>query len=279
MTPLARRAEARLGEAVRAATRLSGGMMGEVWRLELESGRAVVAKRSANDLRVEAMMLRYLAERGALPVPEVLWAEADLLLLAFAPGSSRFDADAERHAAECLAALHARSWRAFGFPDDTLLGRLRQPNPPTARWVAFFREARLGYLMGVLGARLPDALRRRLTRLLHDLDGLLLEPPQPALLHGDVWASNVLAERGRITAFLDPALAYGHPELELAYVALFGTFGAAFFRRYQELAPLEPGFFERRRHVYALYPLLAHLHFFGEAYAPMLEESLTRAGY
>ena len=47
-------------------------------------------------------------------------------------------------------------------------------------------------------------------------------------------------------------------EVELAYIEMLSTFGAAFFERYNALRPIDPGYFEARRDIYQLYPLLVH---------------------
>src|SRR5690606_31505376 len=101
----------------------------------------------------------------------------------------------------------------------------------------------------------------------------------PALIHGDLWTTNILAQDGRITGFLDPAIYYAHPEIELAFSTLFNTFDAPFFERYRQLRPLEPGFFETRRDIYNLYPLLVHVRLFGGGYVGALERFLRRFGY
>jgi fructosamine-3-kinase len=126
---------------------------------------------------------------------------------------------------------------------------------------------------------LPMAMLQRLERLAARLDTLLEEPPYPSLLHGDLWTGNVLVGRGgRIAGFVDPAIYFGHPEIELAFGTLFGTFGAPFFRRYAEQRPLTPGFFELRRDLYNLYPLLVHVCLFGAGYLGGIERTLGRLG-
>ncbi len=45
---------------------------------------------------------------------------------------------------------------------------------------------------------------------------------------------------------IDPAVYYGHPEMDLAYVDFFAPVPDALFQGYQELAALAPGFAERR---------------------------------
>jgi fructosamine-3-kinase len=263
---------------------LSGGCIGQVYRVRLADGRRLVVK--ADDgpeprLDVEGYMLRYLAGQSQLPVPAVWHSSPNLLLMDFLPGDSHFSAGAQRHAAELLAALHEVTAPHYGLERDTLIGGLHQPNSPSDTWLTFFREHRLLYMgrVAVENGRLPPPLWQRVQRFADNLDHWLLEPEQPSLLHGDVWTTNVLAQGDRITGFLDPAIYYGHPEIELAFTTLFGTFGQPFFDHYQTLRPLHPGFFEERRDIYNLYPLLVHVRLFGGGYVGSVERILARFGY
>ncbi|MBX6368995.1 MAG: fructosamine kinase, partial [Rhodospirillales bacterium] len=69
-----------LGSAVTAANALSGGSIAAVWRVRLADGRDAVVK-SGRGLDLEAWMLRWLERETAAPVPKVLHAEEDLLVL------------------------------------------------------------------------------------------------------------------------------------------------------------------------------------------------------
>jgi fructosamine-3-kinase len=275
-----RRVAAVLGEPVTTLTELDGGMVGTVHRVGFESGRTVVAKTGDTPLAVEARMLRYLARHTALPVPAVEYAGPDLLVLEHAAGDTTHGPAVARDAADHLAALHDHTAGAFGFPFDTLSGPLRQPNPWTASWVTFFGDHRLGHVtdrareVGSVDAETAA----RLDAVVANLDALLDAPAQPALVHGDVWAENVLSEDGRVTAVLDPACYYGHPEVELAYVAWTGAFGERFFERYREHRTVAPGFDARRR-VYELLPLVEHVHLFGGRYHRLLDDALARVGF
>ena len=53
-------------------------------------------------------------------------------------------------------------------------------------------------------------------------------------------------------------------------------FGEAFFRRYGEIRPIRPGFFELRRDLYNLYPLLVHVRLFGGSYVGSVERTVRR---
>ena len=273
-----------LGTTITAARPLSGGCIGEVSRLDLADGRRIVAKVDgglAPKLDIEGYMLRYLSEHSALPVPEVLWCEPKALLMTFEPGDSHFSARGQAHAAELLAALHSVAAPHCGLERDTLIGGLHQPNPRTTSWIEFFREHRLLHMARLAHreGHLPAALLARIERFAADLEKFIAEPPHPSLLHGDVWTTNVLAENHRITAFLDPAVYYGHPEVELAFSTLFGTFGPPFFDAYNAIRPIAPGFFEVRRDLYNLYPLLVHVRLFGSSYLSGVSATIARHGY
>lgn len=262
-------------------------MIAAVYRVTLADGRDLVVKAGDADSRldIEGDMLRHLAQVSDLPLPPLIHSEPDLLVLGYVEGSSDLDERAQEHVAELLAALHGVTWTHFGHRQDTLIGPLHQPNPPSTSWIDFFREQRLLYMAreALREKAIAASLFERIETLAGHLERWLEEPRRPALIHGDVWATNLLASGGRVTAFLDPAIYYAHDEIELAYMTLFGSrglsFGDAFFRRYQELRPIAPGFFEERRQIYNLYPLLVHARVFGRHYPEEVARTLGRFGY
>lgn len=269
--------DAVLGSPPTGFRELSGGEIGTVHRSTLADGRRIVAKTGETPLNIEGRMLRHLSEHSDLPVPSVYYAESDLLLIEYVEGGTDHDLPVTRDAADHLATLHERQGPAFGFEWRTITGPVRQPNPWTDSWIDFYRDHRLARL--VSEGEFPAETRDRIEAICADLDELLLEPEAPSLIHGDVWTTNVLARDGRVEAFLDPAIYYAHPEVELAYIDWTNTFGTGFFDRYRERREIAPGFFERRRFVYRLYPLLVHVHLFGGRYRDALDRTLDRMGY
>ncbi|WP_366654149.1 fructosamine kinase family protein [Fodinicurvata sp. EGI_FJ10296] len=282
---IAVRVDAALGAAPVRRRVLQGGSTVTVEEMVLQDGRHVVVKhgrgRLNDHLAVERSMLDDLAADGIVPVPDVLFGEDDLLIMAFIAGDRTVgSAGTEEHAADILAALHDRPQPAFGYTRDTVIGQLPQPNPRTDNWLAFYRDHRLLH-MAEAGNRertVPDRLRRRLETLAGRLDRYLTEPDHPSLLHGDVWTGNVIARDGRIAALIDPAIYWGHPEIELAFITMFNTFGQRFFDRYRERRGLDPAFFDIRRDLYLIYPLLVHVRYWDTSYARGIESTLDRLG-
>lgn len=273
-----------LGERIVAARALGGGCLFDVRQVELASGRRVVVKSGAaglpGQLRLEARMLESLAEAGAR-TPSVLDVDDDRLVLAWIDhDGGGLDAAGRSRLVHDLAALHDRPQPRFGLAYDTVIGTLPQPNAEADAWVPFFREHRL--LGPAASARaegvLDPGLHRRLEALAPRLDELVDEPAHPSLLHGDLWAGNVLAKEGRPVAWIDPAISCGHPEIELAFALLFGPLDRRAVAEYATLRPLAPGFEPTRCAIYQLYPLLTHLRLFGVSYASAISERLRNLG-
>jgi len=277
------------GERPDRIAALSGGCVGDVFTAEMPSGRDLVAKVGdgpGSGLELEGRMLGYLARHSDLPVPGVVAASDELLLMEKLDAGGSLNRDAQRHAGELVARLHAITadpgeQGGFGFAYDTVIGGLHQPNPLTSSWRAFFAEQRLIHMgrEAERAGRLPTRLMARIERFAGAVERWIDEPERPSLVHGDMWSGNVLAAGGRITGFIDPAIYFADPEIELAFTQLFSTFGDAFFDSYRELRPIKPGFFEERRDIYNLYPLLVHVRLFGGSYVASVERTLARFGY
>ncbi len=259
---------------------LAGGMISQVVRLDLDNRDSVVAKLggSSHDLAIEAYMLDYLRQHSSLPVPRVLHAEANLLLIEFIDGTPELDAGSQAHLGKLLAECHQIKGAAYGLERDTLIGPIHQPNPQSASWIEFFREQRLLYMTEIArqSGNLPPALDRRLQQFAERLDHYLVEPDAPVLIHGDMWRTNVIVRQSRVVGIIDPALYYAHHEMELAYMTLFDSVGADFFASYRQILPLDTAFFELRQYIYHLYPLLVHLTIFGSKYIQPLDSVLRR---
>ena len=271
-----------LGHPVASERFLATGTSGSGARLThltLNDGRELVAKQGRG-LGVEAYMLRLLSARSDLPVPTIWYDTDDLLIMDYLDGTGRLTPNAEEQAADAVAALHGIEADRYGLECETIIGALPQPNPQMADWRTFFAEARLMYMgeHAVREGRLDTATLSRLEAICSRLDELIPDPAPPTLIHGDLWGGNVLVGPGGLSGFIDPAVYHADPEIELAFSTLFNTFGDVFFARYNEHRPIKPGFWEVRRDLYNLYPLLVHVRLFGGGYAGQVTAILDRLG-
>ncbi len=280
---VADRLEAALGQRPSSLAPLAdGGHGARVWRLDVGHDR-LVAKVAARHLASEGRMLRDLAAAG-WPVPTVHFSDDGLLVMDWIDhdGGGLSD-DGAAAFAESLAALHAASVPAdgeppFGYRYDVMIGGLPQINERWGTWLEFFRWKRLwtAAWLALRRGRLPAVSMQRIERLGARLGDWLQEPARPALIHGDLWAGNVLCRRGHVVAVIDPAVSWSHREIEIAFTALFGGLPHAFYARYFALNGAPPGFLERRRDLYNLYPLLVHAALFGDPYSAMVARTLDR---
>jgi fructosamine-3-kinase len=257
---------------------LSAANNAQIYRLSCDDRKVYVAKVAERGLDIEAFMLRYLKDKSKLPVPRVFFSNEHIIIMEFFVAQMSLDDASQRNAAELLADLHKIRADKYGFERDTLIGFLRQPNEQSGDWTAFFVKNRLMH-MGeeALKERKIDAkFMKQLERLCAKMGRYITQPQPPSLIHGDIWGGNILSGNGRIAAFLDPAIYYADPEIELAFIRLFHTFSDSFYARYNEINPIRPGFYEERADIYSLYPLLVHTRLFGLSYARKAQKILDR---
>jgi fructosamine-3-kinase len=80
---------------------------------------------------------------------------------------------------------------------------------------------------------------------IHRLPDLDLPSISPSLIHGDAQKNNFIStDQGAMV--IDPAVFYGNPEMDLAYIDYFEPVPEDVFLGYQEEMPIHPGFHDRR---------------------------------
>lgn len=253
------------GLRARDWARMGGGSICEVWRARLTDGPDVVVKRAPYPAEVEADGLRALDEAGA-PVPEVLAADGDVLVLAHVSGPPDWPA-----LGAALAELHRHTGASFGWHRDNLIGSLPQRNTPSERWPDFYAEHRIRPFLDAL----PAEVRRRLeTACDGPLQELLDHDPPASLVHGDLWSGNVVDGRWLI----DPAVCRADREYELAFMEFFGGFPAELTDAYTAEWPLDDGW-QARRPALQLYHLLVHVRIFGAGYLGSVVSRLDALGW
>lgn len=230
------------------------------WLVEA-GGRRLVVKvgPGAGD---EADGLRRLGAVTDAPlVPEVIIDDDSLLVTAAIDQAARTPGHDE-HLGRALALLHATVLPAWG-GGSSWVGACRV-DPSAWPDGAGFYGARWTELAARCG--LQDAVERVVARLPE-----VLPPGGPALLHGDLWWGNVLFGAGGWTWVIDPSVHGGHPEEDLAMLALFGPVPGRLLAAYQEVRPLSDGWPERVA-LFQLSPLLVHAVLFGGGYLSRARE-------
>lgn len=173
-----------------------------------------------------------------------------------------------------LADMHKTRQNYFGFEEDNYIGSLQQNNTKHESWPGFYTNCRVMPLI----RKLKDAGRFSTTDIAaaevfcKQLD-TIFPSEYPSLLHGDLWGGNyMISENGRV-AIYDPAVYFGHREMDLGMTLLFGGFSAPFYEAYHQTYPLEKGWRQRVRYT-QLYPLLVHAILFGGQYVNSVKEIL-----
>ncbi|MEM1000154.1 MAG: fructosamine kinase family protein [Bacteroidota bacterium] len=273
------------GTSVRVvdATPVGGGCIHNACRLRLARHRDVFLKYNAvgeyANFSAEGRGLRTLAEAEAIAIAQPIRhgkseGHAFLLLeyIASAPRKRGFWTEFGQQ----LAGLHRHTQVQYGFVQDNFIGRLAQKNDWRDNWTDFFVEMRLEpqLVLAEQNGYADAELRRSFARLYHRLPDLV--PQEPAsLLHGDLWGGNFMVGAAGEPVIIDPAVYYGHREMEIAFTQLFGGFDREFYAAYQAAYPLASGW-ESRTDLMNLYPLAVHLNLFGRSYLPEIRRTLGK---
>lgn len=274
------------GLGVERARPIGGGDTAAAFRLETARGplfAKTMTDPPAGMMAVEVAGLHALREHAPefLGVPEVVrWTDAGIVLewIEEAPGPGRDRT--EQEFGRGLAALHRAQGEAFGALAPELPGRIGSFDvdlSPTQDWAQFLLDRRIRPLMrDAVGAGRIDPHAADLLEELAPRARELAGPEEPpTLVHGDLWAGNRLVDAGGRNWLIDPSAYWGHREVDIAMMLLFGGFGEECLTAYDAEHPLAPGW-EERVPWYQLPPLLVHAVRFGGGYGDATTRALLR---
>lgn len=275
--------ESVLRSPITSITALSGGDINEARLLNTSNGAFFLKFNKDGPatamLKAEKRGLDLIASTGSILTPHIVHLdqteEGAYLLLEYIEAQRPNAAFWEKFGQQ-LAALHRNRSKTFGLDHSNFIGSLPQHNPPQKTAVDFLIHDRLGPQLksaldsGLLQANeagMMESLFKKLPRLIPD--------ETPSLIHGDLWSGNFMANTDGQPVLIDPAVAFGPREMDIAMSLLFGGFDPLFYRAYENSYLLLSDW-KKRMDIYQLYYLLVHLNIFGRSYAGSVRRILQK---
>ena len=262
---------------------VSGGDINAAFRINTSKGSFFLKHNSASKypgmFRSEARGLVLLEAAAEIDVPGVVdYGEAGedaFLVLEFIESAPRGN-DFWESFGRSLAKMHRHANELFGLDHDNYIGSLQQHNSGHHRWADFFiherleRQLTLARNNGLADSKMTEQFERLYTRLPD------IFPEEPAsLVHGDLWSGNYMTGAKGQPVIIDPAVYYGHREMDIGMSRLFGGFDAGFYEAYYQEYPLAAGWQERVE-ICNLYPLMVHVNLFGGSYVNSVKNILRQ---
>jgi fructosamine-3-kinase len=181
-----------------------------------------------------------------------------------------------REIGQALAQIHKIKGTQFGLETNNYFGPLYQDNRPMSDWPAFYTERRLWprFVGAINSGNMPTEVIRQIEKLISRLPEFCGPEAEPTLIHGDAQQNNFIStENGAVV--IDPAVYYGNPEMDLAYIDYFQPVPEDVFIGYQEEMPIDRGFSERRD-LWRIYGYLAAVEVEGSSYLNKLMAAVQK---
>lgn len=267
---------------LRSVAPVSGGNINYCYRLRFPAAEYFLklndAGRYPHMFAREAEGLSAIAATDTVTVPEVIatgscGTQSFLLMEWIEQG--RATSASQILLGRRLAEMHRHGEKYVGFGSDNYIGSLKQVNGWLESWGEFFIfnrinvQLKLAHINNLINKSLLNKFDTICTRI-----STLFPGEEPSLLHGDLWAGNYLVGPDGTSVLIDPAVYYGHREMDIAMTRLFGGFNERFYDSYNEAFPLQADW-QERIDLWNLYPLLVHVNLFGAGYLPEVERCVN----
>lgn len=266
-----------------SATTVGGGCINNAQKLKTTSGDFFIKKNSATAYPgmfiAEAKGLKILAGANAIHVTQLVatgeFENTSFIIIEFVESSAK-NKNFWKDFGTKLAQMHRNSNEFFGLDHDNYIGSLKQSNKQTKSWIDFFIYERLQPQLQLAerNSKINSSVINSFEKLFKILPSIL-HIGQPSLLHGDLWSGNFMVNEKGEANLIDPAVYYGHREVDLSMTHLFGGFADEFYQSYYEEWPLQKEYYNRFD-IYNLYPLLVHVNLFGAGYLEQVKYILRR---
>ncbi len=281
--PIQEKCEKALNSTIQKVQPVSGGDINQARMLETNHNAFFLkfnkGPRAARMLAEEKKGLERIAQTGTILTPSILLqdqaADYSFLLMEFIESSPPSPSSWEQFGSQ-VADLHRCSNEYFGWDANNFIGSLPQLNPPQETAVDFLIKDRLlPQLQMAIKRQLLDTVDQKNMEQLFGRLPDLIPPEPPALIHGDLWSGNFMINKQLLPVLIDPAVAFGIREMDIAMSLLFGGFDPAFYEAYEVVYPMKSGWRERVD-IYQLYYLLVHLNLFGRTYQGSVRRIINR---
>ncbi|NNL83841.1 MAG: phosphotransferase [Winogradskyella sp.] len=275
--------ESQLGEPIKNYQTVSGGDISEAYKLTTNSAVFFLKIHSSPNaltmFEAEKAGLMLISSTNTIKTPKILlcgsFKEWSFLVMEFIASKSPNSKDFKLLGHK-LAELHQITSNNFGLTNDNFIGSLPQFNTLNSTWSTFYCHQRLQPQLRLAQNKkllnpneCPDELviLNRMEELCKNI--------KPSLLHGDLWSGNYQISKDGTPYLIDPAVFYGHNEVDIAMSLLFGGFGDSFYTAYFNTFKKDNGFDDRIQ-LYQLYYYLVHLNLFGRSYYPAVAQILKQ---
>ncbi|PKR82179.1 hypothetical protein CW751_02270 [Brumimicrobium salinarum] len=262
---------------------LHGGDINDVYLIKADQALWVVKQNVKHQypkmLEKEFHAMEFLNKKSPLTTPLMHSHFSDekyqYLLMEYIE-EGRTTHDAQERLGIQLAQQHKISNSCYGWTEDNYIGSLKQINTQKSTWSDFYAEERILYL-SKKAFDLKLLIQSDIKKLENFCSKLneIIPVEKPALLHGDLWGGNYFISIKNDPVIYDPAIYFGHREMDIAMTKLFGGFSSAFYEGYQATFPLSHNWKDRMAFL-QLYPNLVHLILFGTGYKPAIDSVIKQ---
>ncbi|MFB9056359.1 fructosamine kinase family protein [Mariniflexile ostreae] len=262
-----------LSESIIKVSPVLGGDISKAYRMDTPNSSYFLKLNPTGDalkmFQTEAFGLQCIDNSNTIKTPKVVACGkvkgSAFLVMEFIESKPASSKDFETLGRQ-LAQLHQSSSKDFGLNHDNFIGSLPQSNTLHTNWSAFFAQERLGPQLEL--AKQKHLLSNHECPTEQNITSVvepLFKNIRPTLVHGDLWQGNYLISKCGTPYLIDPAVYFGHHEVDIAMTKLFGGFSNNFYTAYSSMIPNDENT-TIRLEIYQLYYLLVHLNLFGKLY-------------
>ncbi len=232
-----------------------------------------------NAIESETQNLMFLNDLNLKFFPKIYSNDKKFIIISYIDHNGIQPDDTRNDLLHAITALHSMKNNNYGFEFETQIGGLKQKNNFSDNWVTFYRDYRLGYIFELINSNqmMDKSINIKIEALIKNLENYIPKKPNASLLHGDLWAGNILFNDCNFVGFIDPGSFYGHNELEIAYLRWFDHvfIDKNFLRKYNNIINIGEEYLNYEP-VYQLYYSLLNVHLWDRAYIKDVRRLLNK---